>query len=186
MPRVSIIVPALNTQEFIPRLFACVDRRTFRDIELVVIDDASDDRTAVMREEMASVTAQRLLRTGANSGPTFAPNMGIAACDSEFAATGNAEDLMCPSRSERLVPLVIENIGNSVAAISGQVVFTHFVGMADLVGFSSGVTTMLMPGLMAPLGVSPSSMLFGVESCTFADARLKGRILETAKCRSSR
>ena len=115
MPRVSLIVPTFNGERFISRFVACIDRQTFRDLELVFIDDASTDRTAAACVEVASVSPRRVLHTDSNLGPSVARNLGLSATDSEFVAIVDVDDLIHPERLARLISLAIDTRADWVA-----------------------------------------------------------------------
>jgi glycosyltransferase involved in cell wall biosynthesis len=95
MPRVSIIIPAYNAARFLPATLDSVLASTWRDFEVVVIDDGSTDDTAnVMQRYDAPV---RLLRQ-ANRGMSASRNRGISETDSEFVALLDADDLWHPMK----------------------------------------------------------------------------------------
>lgn len=53
MPRVSIVVVTYNAEPFLPDLIDSLDRQTFRDSELIVVDNASSDGTVDLLRELA-------------------------------------------------------------------------------------------------------------------------------------
>lgn len=48
----SIIIPAYNAEKYLPECLASVDAQTFKDYEVVIVDDGSTDETAYMRIPM--------------------------------------------------------------------------------------------------------------------------------------
>ena len=72
-PLVSVVIPAYNEEKYLPACLEALSRQTFRDFEVVVVDNNSTDRTAeiarslgarVVHEENAVLKKQkvRLLR----------------------------------------------------------------------------------------------------------------------------
>lgn len=101
-PLVSAIIPARNAERTIGNALASVLEQTMPDFELIVIDDASTDRTA------ATVTATRdarirLLRSERNIGQAAARNWGVRNAQGKWAAFLDADDEWAPRRLERLL-----------------------------------------------------------------------------------
>jgi len=92
-PQVSVIMPAYNAAAYIEESIQSVFRQTFRDFEVVVIDDGSTDATAEVAAAAGGVV--RLLRQ-ANGGAASARNRGIEASRGEFIAFLDADDLWHP------------------------------------------------------------------------------------------
>ncbi|WP_380872517.1 glycosyl transferase [Sphingomonas sp. DBB INV C78] len=104
MPLVSIIVPAFDAEPFIAATLASASAQTLRDIEIIVVDDVSHDRTP---EIVAAAAVQdpriRLIRQPRNGGPSVARNTGIAAATGTWIALLDADDRYEPDRLERMV-----------------------------------------------------------------------------------
>jgi O-antigen/teichoic acid export membrane protein/glycosyltransferase involved in cell wall biosynthesis len=104
MPRVSILIPAHNAEESILDAVGSAQAQTIEDIEIIVIDDASTDRTSLLVRTLASMDPRiRLFRMENNSGPAAARNVGIAQAGGEWIALLDADDTMLPERLDRLL-----------------------------------------------------------------------------------
>jgi teichuronic acid biosynthesis glycosyltransferase TuaG len=101
VPRVSVIVPAHNSAAWIDEALASVATQTYRDWELIVADDASDDDTA---ERVAAHPAAALVvRSTHNLGPAGARNLALERAGGELIAFLDADDLWLPRYLERQV-----------------------------------------------------------------------------------
>lgn len=104
MPRVSILIPAYNAEETIGDALDAAQSQTVGDIEIIVIDDGSTDRTADLVASRAQNDPRiRLLRLERNKGPAAARNAGIALGQSEWIALLDADDSMTHERLEQLL-----------------------------------------------------------------------------------
>ena len=75
-PSVSVIVPCYNGGRFIPQLLGSLARQTFRDFEIIIVDDGSTD--AATRQALDNLDPSvRVIRQG-NKGLSAARNAGIA------------------------------------------------------------------------------------------------------------
>jgi len=108
MPLVSVVMPARNAAATVARAVASLQGQTFRDWELVALDDGSKDATRFILIEMAQLDPRiRVLRTKA--GIAGALNAGIAAATGEFIARMDADDEMMPERLAKQVAFLQAN-----------------------------------------------------------------------------
>ncbi|MGO8759492.1 MAG: glycosyltransferase [Terracidiphilus sp.] len=104
MPLVSILIPAYNAEETILRTLDSAQEQTIRDIEILVIDDGSTDRTAdLVRGRVLTDSRIRLHCFSENRGPAAARNAGLAMAKGEWIALLDADDTMSRERLERLL-----------------------------------------------------------------------------------
>jgi|GEM_PF-1679038 Membrane protein involved in the export of O-antigen and teichoic acid len=104
MARVSILIPAHNAEQSILMTIDSARSQTIRDIEIIVIDDASTDGTAnLVRQCAAADPRVRLIELEKNGGPAAARNAGIEQSTSEWIALLDADDTILPERLERLL-----------------------------------------------------------------------------------
>lgn len=103
MPRVSVIIPAFNAEEYVEEALRSVLAQTYDDWEIVVCDDCSTDSTPELVRRFGDKV--RLLRTDTNSGPAVARNLAIAHSSGELLAFLDADDYWLPTYLERQVSL---------------------------------------------------------------------------------
>jgi teichuronic acid biosynthesis glycosyltransferase TuaG len=108
MPAVSVIIPAYNAQAFLARAIRSVERQTFRDFEMVVVDDGSTDGTADIAREFSSVRYVR----GSHGGEAAARNRGLAEARSALVAFVDADDEWLPEKLARQIAFM-EKLGSS-------------------------------------------------------------------------
>jgi glycosyltransferase involved in cell wall biosynthesis len=111
-PVVSVIVPSYNCEPYIAQTIDCVLNQTFKDVELIVVDDGSTDRT---REIVASYgTAVRLL-TQENSRVCAARNRGIQESSGKYICLLDHDDYWFPDKLEQQVQLLEQDSDFGVA-----------------------------------------------------------------------
>jgi glycosyltransferase involved in cell wall biosynthesis len=109
MPVVSIVTPFLNAEAHIGDALASVRDQTFREWELLLIDDGSTDRSRAIAQAAADIDDRiRLIICPAksNRGAAAARNAGIAAARGEFIAFLDADDLFDPDKLAEEVSLI--------------------------------------------------------------------------------
>jgi GT2 family glycosyltransferase len=104
MPDVSIIIPSYNHGRFIEEAVHSVLNQSYGDLELIVIDDGSQDDTL---ERLAGISDSRLCVIGQeNHGAHAAINRGLAMAQGDYLAILNSDDVYHPHRLERLIPIL--------------------------------------------------------------------------------
>ncbi len=115
-PRVSVILPAYNAADSLPRALDSVFAQSLGDLEVIVADDGSTDGTAERAEATAGGDGRlRVLRSAGNAGAAAARNRAFAAARGDWLALLDADDAMAPGRLERLVALGEEERADIVA-----------------------------------------------------------------------
>ncbi len=106
-PAVSIVVPNYNHSRYLRQRLDGIFAQTFRDVEVIMLDDAStDDSLTVMAEYQARADVH-VIRNDQNSGSTFAQWLkGIDAARAEILWMAESDDGCAPEFLETLLPLV--------------------------------------------------------------------------------
>src|SRR4029453_3623619 len=108
MPAVSVIIPAYNAEAFLARAIRSVEAQSFRDFEIVVIDDGSTDGTADVAQGFSSVRYV----LGSHGGEAAARNRGLEEARSELVAFVDADDEWLPEKLARQVAFM-DKLGSS-------------------------------------------------------------------------
>lgn len=101
-PRVSIIIPAYNAGKYVKEAVDSALAQTYKDIEVIVVDDGSTDGTRKILEPYISGGKIKYLRQ-ANKGLSGARNMGIRNAKGEYIALLDADDAFSPEKIEKQV-----------------------------------------------------------------------------------
>ncbi len=98
MPAVSVILPVYNREALVERALASVLQQSYRDLEVLVVDDGSTDGTA---ERVAACPDPRvrLIRRDRNYGQASARNLGVARAQGWLLAFQDSDDEWLPDRS---------------------------------------------------------------------------------------
>ena len=99
---ISVIIPVYNRRELVVRAIQSVLAQTYRDCEVLVVDDASDDGTAEqVRQEFGN--AVQLLEQEHNRGVSAARNCAIAVARGEWVAFLDSDDEWLPAKLEKQI-----------------------------------------------------------------------------------
>ena len=97
MPRVSVIVPSYNRAQMLPRALESIFAQTYKDYEVIVVDDGSKDETPeVMKQFLGRVKYIRK----ENGGSASARNRGIEESGGKYIAFLDSDDYWVPEKLE--------------------------------------------------------------------------------------
>ena len=104
-PTVTIAVPVYNSAATIQRCLESATRQSLRNIEILVVDDASTDNSADIVEACARTDPRiRLIRLEQNGGKSAAMNLMVAQARGRWIAVLDADDAFHEDRLQRLIP----------------------------------------------------------------------------------
>jgi glycosyltransferase involved in cell wall biosynthesis len=98
MPEVSVVIPTYNAARFLPQAIGSVLGQTYRDLEVVVVDNDSTDETP---ELMAGYGAPVRYFRQDNRGPAGSRNRGLAESRGRWVAFLDADDAWLPEKLAR-------------------------------------------------------------------------------------
>lgn len=133
MPRVTVVMAVYNAAQFLHEAVASVLGQTYRDLELIVVDDASSDSSLAILEAVDD-SRVRIIRHEINKGASLSRNDALAAAQGEFVAIMDADDVCAPTRLERQIAFLdahplIGLVGCAVydnIDINGEVLHTSY------------------------------------------------------------
>jgi glycosyltransferase involved in cell wall biosynthesis len=106
MPLISIIIPTYQSAQFLPQSIESILNQTFKDFEVIVVDDGSTDSTS---EVLNNYIPQIRVISQKNQGPSIARNTGIRASSGVFLAFLDADDFWISDKLEKQIRLLEEN-----------------------------------------------------------------------------
>lgn len=106
--RVSVVITTFNREDLLERAIRSVMAQDYQAIELIVIDDHSDAKTAALIEAMRPECDARFVqfiyeRNAKNSGSNFSRNRGYALATGKFVTGLDDDDYFLPQRISKLV-----------------------------------------------------------------------------------
>lgn len=104
-PRVSIILPVFNCQRYVAEAVGSMLAQTYRDFELILLDDGSTDGSKAVLERFTGDSRVRLI-SRPNKGLTATLNEGIDLARGEYVARMDGDDLSHPERLAKQVALM--------------------------------------------------------------------------------
>ena len=100
-PKVSVIMPAYNSEEFIEQAIRSALNQTYSNLEVIVIDDNSNDGTNSIVKKLADEDDRVILvRNEHNLGAAQSRNKGMDLCRGEYVALLDSDDVWYPEKLE--------------------------------------------------------------------------------------
>ncbi|TGL10730.1 glycosyltransferase family 2 protein [Leptospira meyeri] len=107
MPKVSVIMPAYNAVSYLEESVQSLLDQSFKDWELLLVDDCSKDDTAILAKKIATKDPRiRFVQKEKNSGSADTRNTGINLAKGEYIAFLDADDLWEPDFLEKMIPFM--------------------------------------------------------------------------------
>jgi glycosyltransferase involved in cell wall biosynthesis len=106
-PRVTALIPVYNGAPYLAEAIRSVLDQTYRDVEILVVDDGSTDDSAAIAEAFGPPV--RVIRCEQNGGASRARNRGVAEARGEYIVNCDSDDVQLAHRFETLVRLLDAN-----------------------------------------------------------------------------
>ncbi len=106
MSRVSIIIPTYNRKELLKETLTSLFAQTYSDMEIIVVDDGSTDRTPEMMEDIASRRTGIKYFYRPHYGANSARNFGLKQADGEYIGFFDSDDIWPPD----FIAVMVKNL----------------------------------------------------------------------------
>ena len=100
--KISVIVPAYNSEKFIAETIECLLSQTLSDIQIIIVNDGSTDETGVIIDKYASKNPNILPLYQKNSGVSAARNNGINHAEGKYIMFLDSDDLLSADTLEQV------------------------------------------------------------------------------------
>lgn len=101
--KISIIIPVYNAQMYLGRCIDSILNQSYRNLELILVNDGSTDRSGVICDEYAEKDNRIKVRHIENSGPSVARNIGLTMISGSYLTFVDADDQVINDSYLRLV-----------------------------------------------------------------------------------
>ena len=91
-PKISVIVPVYNVEQYLPRCIDSILAQTFTDFELLLIDDGSTDNSGKICDEYASKDSRIRVFHKENGGVSSARQLGVDEAQGEYSIHVDSDD----------------------------------------------------------------------------------------------
>lgn len=108
MPKVSVIVPVYKVEKYIGKCIESILSQTFKDFELILVDDGSPDRSGAICDQYAQKDSRIQVIHKENGGVSSARNVGIAESKGEWLCFVDSDDTVDKDYIETLYAGIIE------------------------------------------------------------------------------
>ncbi len=108
-PKVSIIIPVYNVRQYIEEALDSVINQTYKNLEIIVINDGSNDGSEIICDEYAKKDNRIKLIHQKNSGLSAARNVGLDNMTGEYVAFLDSDDVFIPETIEKSLSALLTN-----------------------------------------------------------------------------
>lgn len=132
IPKVSIIVPVYNAQEFLARCVDSVLNQEYRDFELLLVDDGSTDASGSICDEYARKDSRVQVIHKENSGVSDSRNLALDRAQGEYLQFLDSDDWITPDATKLFVRAAQESQADIVIAHFYRVVGERLSPKGDI------------------------------------------------------
>ena len=157
MAVVSVIIPCYNAENYIEVCLDALSKQTFKDFDVILIDDCSLDNTAerIEKYRISHNLDIKYMRNEVNSGPSKSRHYGVESTDSEYVAFCDSDDWYEADFLQKMI--------GEARKKSADIVFCN---MQKVLPNGTKIKSDAIGGIVSDISVS-EALSFGVDSmCT--------------------
>jgi glycosyltransferase involved in cell wall biosynthesis len=122
---VTTVIATYNYARYLAESIASVLDQTWRDIELIVVDDASTDGTEMVVRQFVADPRFQFLRQPTRTGPAVAFNRGLSLAGGQYVAVLGADDAWLPDKLARQVQSLTDNPRAALNYTNATIIDAH-------------------------------------------------------------
>ena len=181
MPKISIVVPVYNVEQYLDKCVESILSQTFTDFELLLIDDGSKDSSGKLCDEIAKKDSRITVYHKPNGGLSDARNYGIDRANGEYLTFIDSDDYVEADYLEILINAMEQN-GADLSISSHKAIYSNGTVLEKQTGEISLLTPKTaLHRLLYDEGIDLSAWAKLYKASLFKDVRFpKGRYFEDA------
>lgn len=142
MPKISVIVPVYNGEKYVRESIESILSQTYRDFELIIVDDGSSDNTReVISQYEGEYSFLKVVYHSGNKGVSAAKNSGIAVSSGEFLVFAAADDIQEKERLGVSIKVLEENPDLDMVFVDCQMIDAEGTFLNRRKGYPEGMTS---------------------------------------------
>lgn len=102
MKKVSVIIPVYNMEKYVGSGISCITEQTYKNLEIIIIDDGSKDKTYLKCLAQADKDRRIAVFSKNNEGPAAARNLALRKATGDYVYFFDMDDYLEPNAIERL------------------------------------------------------------------------------------
>ena len=107
-PLISIIIPVYNTEKYLSRCIDSVINQTYRNLEILIVNDGSTDNSGAICDSYAQQESRIRVFHKKNGGLSSARNFGIDVCSGEYLGFVDSDDWIEPNMYDTMLHTVLD------------------------------------------------------------------------------
>ena len=108
-PKISVIIPVYNVEEYLEECLESICNQTFKDIEIICVDDYSTDGSRAILERFAERDSRIRILDSTQKGVSFARNTGLDNARAEYIQFIDSDDYILPTMLETMYKTMCEH-----------------------------------------------------------------------------
>ena len=150
VPKISIIVPVFNVEQYLPRCIDSILNQSFRNFELLLIDDGSSDNSGNICDRYAKNDFRIKVFHKKNGGVSSARNVGIDNAIGDWIFFSDADDELFPNGLSILYASIGHNVDLVMAGYErysndGKLAYSMPIRSHRILNRKEGVRNMFRP-----------------------------------------
>ena len=182
--KVSVIVPVYNIEKFLPKCMESLTRQTFKNIEIICINDGSRDGSGEILNSYAQNDERIILINQENQGVSRARNRGLEIARGQYIIFVDSDDYVKEDLIEKLYSKALETGADIVASntiyVKGEkLIKNNFISrqtfkikkdiLSSIPEKASFAKSVIVSGKLYSLGLVRNNNLRFLEGCRFED-----------------
>ena len=108
--KISVIVPAYNVEKYIKKCINSIISQSYKNIEVIVVDDGSTDKTSEICDKLAKVDDRIVVIRQKNQGLSQARNNGIKIAKGDYISLVDGDDIINPDFLKNMISVMHDEI----------------------------------------------------------------------------
>ena len=117
---ISVVVPVYNVEKYIEKCLMSIIKQTYKNLEIIIIDDGSSDNSLDICQKMANIDPRIIIHHKKNGGLSSARNYGLKKSKGDYVIFIDSDDYTSESMIEKMHQSLLEN--ETTLSVCGYIV----------------------------------------------------------------